>query len=625
LNTQKQILLIVVLFFTFVGGCAAYSIIELPLRAPDQATWTKDQSIERGALLFANNCRTCHGIQGQGGVGLPLNKPEFQNQDPLVLKANRALLQTTIYCGRAGTRMPSWLNTNGGSLNARQIEHIIDLITQPVSPNYTDEAGNPTSKGWTEAVEFAHNLNRETNAIVGGDNLDGIAKQHLIGYAELAAANKVPLTGALPAGTKLHIPGFKTMPDGYTYTVYKDNETITKVADSQHVGAVQLADLNGFPYKFTESKGKTTFVLLDDKGAEVPGLFPGTTLKLPATAAHVVSPGETLDGIAAQHGLSTSAIKDLNSGVLAAQNYTDSSKLIEADNKLKLPNGTVAVVQPGQTAGVIAATHGMKLDDFLKLNNLAPETVPGAGQKLKLPDDTRYTVQAGDTLQSIAAAHAMSADELAKANSLKAGDSVSATVTLKLPPVDKFLVKGQTLEDVGKGYSSASGPLAAKDLADANGVKPNDILRVGTKLNIPPSAWGSTPPDTINSGTACVEHAVSANAFKNLLPGGAAASVTPPAAASTDVKVEAHANDFTVTADGTAQPINKGVVLIAKGKSISFTNLEGLHTITVNGKNTGSGVDFKKGDTRNVPFPDAGQFKITCEVHPDMLANVFVQ
>ena len=48
MNTQKQIFLIVALMFVFVGGCAAYTIIDLPVRAADQTAWHKDQSIERG-------------------------------------------------------------------------------------------------------------------------------------------------------------------------------------------------------------------------------------------------------------------------------------------------------------------------------------------------------------------------------------------------------------------------------------------------------------------------------------------------------------------------------------------------------------------------------------------------
>jgi LysM repeat protein/plastocyanin/mono/diheme cytochrome c family protein len=626
LNTQKQILLIVVLFFTFVGGCAAYTIIDLPLRAPDQQDWTHDQSVERGALLFANNCRTCHGIKGQGGVGLPLNKPEFKDQDPLVLVANQKLLQTTLYCGRLGTRMPAWLNVNGGSLNAEQVNHLIDLITEAADPNlkddtgqpFLDDNGNPSSKGWLEAVGFAHNLNRETNALVGGDNLDGVAKQHNIGYGELAAANNVPIFGTLSQGSVLQIPASSGSP-AYDYHVYNNNETITKVADSQHVGARIIADLNGLKYKFTESKGKSTLTLLAPDGTEVPGLTQNTTLKLPASTTYTVASGDTLDAIAAKHGLTASAIASLNAAILTAQKYSDTSKPLESNNRLNLPAGTGIVVQPGQTVGTIATSHGLKPEDLQTLNGLTAETVVGAGQKLKLPDSTRYTIQIGDTLALIASGHGIAVDALVNANDPKPSDPLSAEVVLKLPPVDKFQVKGQSLDDVAQAYSNVT----ADSLGQANSVPANVILLIGTKLNLPADSWGSTPANTLNNGTACVQHAVPNSVYANLLPGAATPAVTAPATLSTTVKVEAHADDYTVTADGTAQPLNKGVVAIATGKSITFTNVAGLHTITQNG--TKQGDNFTQGQTRTLTFDKAGQYKITCDFHPDMLINIFVQ
>ena len=197
MNTQKQVFLIVVLFFVLAGGCAAYTVIDLPVRAERQSDYFFSESVERGALLYANNCRTCHGIKGEGGVGLPVNKADFQDPDPLKLKANRELLKRTMYCGRAGTLMPAWLNTNGGALTDRQIEHVVDLITSPVEIAYQDEEGNPTSKGWTEAVEFAHNLNREASVIVGGDTLDTIAAAHAIGHTELAELNGLSIGAAV--------------------------------------------------------------------------------------------------------------------------------------------------------------------------------------------------------------------------------------------------------------------------------------------------------------------------------------------------------------------------------------------------------------------------------------------
>lgn len=625
MNTQKQIFLIVVLFFVFTGACTAYSIIELPKRAPSQVTWTKNQSIERGALLFANNCRTCHGIKGQGGVGLPLNSSvnpnarNFQNQDPLVLKANQALLRTTLSCGRAGTLMPAWLKSNGGALNQIQIEHLIDLITAPVDEKLKDDQGIVTSEGWLLAVKFAENLNRETNGIVGGDTLDTIAAAHGIGPKELAAANNLPVFGTLKQGSKLTIPGFKENPAGYVYHVYNDNETITKVAESQHVGAVILADLNNIRYKFSEAKDKATVQLLDKDGAPITGLFPGDKLKLPQGATYAVSPGDTLDAIAKRHNVAASAIISLNPDTLR---NIDSTKPLDAERKLTLPPGTGVVVQEGQTLGVIASRHGLTLDAFAKDNGLDPAAILKAGDKLKLPSNTPYTIQTGDTLASVATAHGISPADLASANKLQPTDNISPAVVLILPPVNEYDVKGDSLETIAKAYSNVT----ADSLAKANGVQATSVLRIGQVLKLPADTWGAAPPDTKNSGTACVQHAIPDSSFATLPGVGtpkAEATVVAPTTVSKDVKIDANANDWTVTADGVAQPPNKGVVTIAKGTAVAFRSVAGLHTITLNGKM--DGANLTQGSSRTITFNDVGQFKITCDFHVDMRADVFVK
>lgn len=636
MNTQKQIFLIVVLFFTLVGGCAAYSMFDLPHRAAVQADYQQKESVTRGALLFANNCRTCHGNQGQGGIGPQLNKDAFRDQDPLVLAANQQLLRTTLSCGRAGTLMPAWLKDNGGALNSEQITHLIDLITAPTDPSLKDEQGNPTTKGWQEALEFAHNLNHETSALIGGDTLDTIAKAHQIGYQKFADANGLGNYGfntILKTGTELKIPGFSAMPNGYTYTVYKDNETIAKIVDSQHYGAVLISDLNHLPYKFTVNKEKAEFVQLDETQKdvppkqlpEVPGLFPGTKLKLPAGSPYVVKSGDTLDSIAAQHGISASEIQQLNSQALAG---AAPDKPIDAERKLKLPNGTKVIVQPGQTAGVIAEHHGMTLPDLQKLNPAITATTPvAAGQQLVLPDNTSYTIQPGDTIESVAREHGLSADALASANGLKPTDHISPDVVLKMPDINSYTVTGQTLEDLAKTYSNGD----AAEFAKTNGLpSENVVLRVGQKLALPDSVWGSAPPDTKNNGTACVQHAVPNSVFATLPGVGTATqapAITQPTTVTKTLKVTANTvgslNDFTFIEDGTEGKPNEGVTLIAKGTAVEFDGVSGLHTVTINGKKDDG--DLKAGTSRTITFNDAGQFKITCDYHPDMFGDIFVQ
>lgn len=602
----------IALLFLFVGGCAAYSAVDLPIRAEDQQQWTKDQSLERGALLFANNCRTCHGNTGQGGVGPQLRANEttkFQDQDPLVLAANRALIQRTLYCGRAGTLMPAWLNTNGGSLNAIQIQHLVDFLTYPVAD---DGTGEMTSKWWGEAEEFAHNLNDEVAVLVGGDTLATIAKAHGVGPKELAAANNLPVEGTLKQGSEINIPAFKGS-KAYTYTAYKDNETITKIAEAQFVGARILADLNDITYDFTEKRGVATFALTLN-GQEIAGLFPGDKLKLPAGATYQVSSGDSKLSIAQQHSITVSQLESLNKNIDAS---LASDAALPFEHMLTLPKLT-AVVQEGDTLGTIAQQHGLKVDALATENGIGTDAVVAVGTALKLPSGTKYIVQTGDTWVEVAKAHGSTAAELAAANSLKETDPLLSVVVLQLPQIDSYVVKGQSIAQVAEGY----GNVTAQSLAAKNNVKPTDNLRIGLQLKLPEDAWGSAPPDAKNAGTACVQYAVSKTAFDNIT-GAGGETATAPTTVSKDVKVDAHANDWVVTADGAASAPNKGVVTIAKGTAVPFTSIAGLHTITVNGKKDGD--NLKQGDSRTITFNDAGTFKITCDFHPDMLANIFVQ
>ena len=614
MNTQKQIVLIVALMFLFVGGCAAYSAIELPVRAPDQTDWTRDQSLERGALLFANNCRTCHGNMGQGGVGPQLlNNPDsqFQDQDPLKLASNRALITHTLSCGRAGTLMPAWLNTNGGSLNAIQIQHLVDFLTSPIE---VSDTGDATSQWWEEAVHFAHNLNGGVTALIGGDTLETIAKAHDIGPKELAALNNLPVEGLIKKDTELKIPPSKSYPKGYTYTVYKTNETITKIAEAQYVGAIILADLNGLNYELKEKRGVATFQLMTAEGQDITGLFPGAELKLPQGSTYIVAAGDTIDALAKRHGISASAITSLNKDALAGLAGGDE---IPFERRLVLPK-QVVTVQDGQTLGTIAQQHDTNLADLAAENALAEDAVVEAGTELKLPVDSRYIVQAGDTWALVGTVHGnVSADELAKANNANAADPLKSDVVLQLPNIDAYVVQGQDLEAVAKGYGNVS----ADSLATANGLEANSILAVGTALKLPDDAFGSAPPDAKNLGTACVQYAVPANVYDEII--GNTAPVTKPPTPSTDVKVEAHANDYTLTADNAAQPANKGVVLVAKGTSISFASIVGLHTVTVNGQKDDG--DLTQGSSRTLTFNDPGEFTITCDYHPPMKATIFVE
>ena len=615
MNTQKQIILIIALTFIFVGGCAAYTAIELPVRAPDQADWTRDQSLERGALLFANNCRTCHGNKGQGGVGPQLLNAEltqFQDQDPLILRANRQFITRTLQCGRAGTLMPAWLNTNGGSLNAIQIQHLVNFLTYKIDVD--EETQEVESKWWDEAEEFAHNLNAEVSVLVGGDTLGTIAKAHGIGPKELAAYNNMPLEGRIKKGTEIRIPPFADDQNGYVYTVYKDNETFTKIAESQFVGAVIIADLNGLQYEFSEKRGVATMHLTRD-GADIAGLFPNEFLQLPDGATYLISAGDTLESVAAKHSISVNQLVSLNDDLLG--DLEDDAE-IPFERRLELPRA-IYIVQAGDTLEGIAELHGIPEDevaDLQELNNLEDDAELVAGSEFRLPNGTQYVVQAGDTLAIVAQTHATTAGDLAAANDLQASDTITPDVVIAIPKIERYDIQGQDLAAVAGSY----GNVTAESLAEANGVDANQVLAIGQTLELPEDAFGGRAPDAINTGAACLPGIVTQNVIDGIL---GVAIVKPEPPPSSDVLFEAGANDWTLTADGVESDPNRGGVLVAPGTQVRFASVSGLHNITINTET--QGADINTGDTRTLTFDTAGEFELTCTYHPQMKGVIFVE
>jgi len=60
------------------------------------------QAAPNGRSLYENNCSSCHGIDGKGGVGVPLSLPSFLNSVP------NSYLEKTIRYGRPGRVMPPY-------------------------------------------------------------------------------------------------------------------------------------------------------------------------------------------------------------------------------------------------------------------------------------------------------------------------------------------------------------------------------------------------------------------------------------------------------------------------------------------------------------------------------------
>ncbi|MGI8554477.1 MAG: c-type cytochrome, partial [Dehalococcoidia bacterium] len=134
----------VILVFLLLVGLGGYTLLD-PQRQENARAQQTDVLAERGATLFASNCRPCHGNVGEGRVGPPLNRADLR--DPLKLAQNQAFVHDTVECGRVGTLMPTWGQINGGPLNEEQIRDLVTLIT--VNPS---DAWNKWVKPDSEAA-----------------------------------------------------------------------------------------------------------------------------------------------------------------------------------------------------------------------------------------------------------------------------------------------------------------------------------------------------------------------------------------------------------------------------------------------------------------------------------------
>ena len=140
MNTSKQVNIMIgtVLLAILVFG--AYIGYEGTRQAHEREETTM-RIAERGARLYIGNCRSCHGMEGEGHVGPALNKPGFRiigehdasGAAPTPqgeADAVNAFLINTISCGRTNTFMPLWAQRFGGSLSDTQVRQIATMITE---------------------------------------------------------------------------------------------------------------------------------------------------------------------------------------------------------------------------------------------------------------------------------------------------------------------------------------------------------------------------------------------------------------------------------------------------------------------------------------------------------------
>lgn len=144
MNTSKQVNAMIGLLF-LVSIFFAVNVLNEPNRQDTAIEEQTEIFAERGAEIFVQNCRSCHGLEGlgqeEGAIGANLNTPAFlilgeenafgAEETPAgVADGIRSFLGNSIACGRTNTVMPVWAEQFGGSLSDQQIDYLVTLITE---------------------------------------------------------------------------------------------------------------------------------------------------------------------------------------------------------------------------------------------------------------------------------------------------------------------------------------------------------------------------------------------------------------------------------------------------------------------------------------------------------------
>lgn len=138
-NYNRYLIAGLVLTLLILAGLSVYIFTENS-RLEAAAVTFEGERIQHGREIYTEQCASCHGSQGEGGVGTVLN--------------NKTLLKNTfdevffsvIRSGVPSTQMPAWSVDFGGPLTDEDIRSVVAFIRawEPTAPEIEPEVHEPS-------------------------------------------------------------------------------------------------------------------------------------------------------------------------------------------------------------------------------------------------------------------------------------------------------------------------------------------------------------------------------------------------------------------------------------------------------------------------------------------------